>query len=84
MEREQHQRELAARANFFKRQLVTGANALAGPIIAAVEGNPAKRRDLVFLLRDYWEDTMDAWVGQRSFVLDEENSNGQEGEENEN
>ena len=82
MERDLHERELAARANFFARQHKTSARALAGPIINLVRGDASQRLALIHYLEDFWTDALDAFANTRSFVMDEDDENNQTHMEN--
>jgi hypothetical protein len=69
--KEDHERELGARAAFFRRELENLCRRLAGPIITLARGDENRHQALIEYLLTQVEETMDAWAGQRSFVLED-------------
>lgn len=72
MQRSEHEADLGARALFFRNELRTFIHLHAGAIIALVGGDESKMRDLV----EWWHETtavwLDAWSGDREFLLPED------------
>jgi hypothetical protein len=71
MPRAEHERDLGARALFFKREVQTYVRLHGAAIIHLVGGEEDRLPDLV----RFWEDTtevwMDAWAREREFVLED-------------
>ncbi|MDR1946653.1 MAG: hypothetical protein LBQ51_05745 [Desulfovibrio sp.] len=70
MPRVDHERDLAARALFFKREVQNFIHLHGGAIIALVKGDDALLSDLVRYWIDSTEAWMDAWAAEREFVFD--------------
>lgn len=69
--REDHERDLAARAAFFRREMETFGPRLGPQIILAVGGDDGRLPEFLALWRDEVETLMDAWAQDRDFVLDQ-------------
>lgn len=69
MPRAEHERDLAARALFFRAEVRNFVHLHGAAIIALVGGDEARLRDLVA----FWEEKtaiwMDAWSGEREYLL---------------
>ena len=79
MPRAEHERDLAARALFFKREVENFIH-LHGPgIVHLVGGAEERLPDLV----EYWEnstaDWMNAWAGEREFLAPDEDDAAEDG-----
>lgn len=69
VERVQVERDLAARACFFKRQIENAGALFGARIIEAVGGDEAKLPEFLLLWEEVAADWMDAWAADREFVL---------------
>jgi len=68
--REDHERDLAARAAFFRRELLTWGPRLGAQIILAVGGEESRLQDYLDLWDEAVETWLDAWAADQDFVLD--------------
>ncbi|WP_297668956.1 hypothetical protein [uncultured Desulfovibrio sp.] len=72
MRREEHERDLGARALFFRNEVRTFIHLYGAEIIHVCGGDEARLRDLL----DWWHERtavwMDAWSGEREFLVDTE------------
>lgn len=79
MPRADHERDLAARALFFKAEVRNFIHLHGAAIIALTGGDEARLRDLV----EFWADKtalwMDAWSGEREYLLPEDPEGDAEG-----
>ena len=70
MRREDHERDLGARALFFRNEVRTFIHLYGAEIIHVCGGSEEKLRDL----QDWWHERtaiwMDAWSGEREFLVD--------------
>lgn len=69
VERSQLERDLAARAQFFRRQLENWGPLVGGRIIDAVGGDETKLPDLLLLWEEAVAEWLDAWSADREFVV---------------
>lgn len=72
MPRAQYEEDLAARAMFFKSEVDSFGFRKVGEIIALVNGDESKLLDLLKWWAKQTADWMDAWVSDRQFVANEE------------
>lgn len=70
MPRAEHERDLAARALFFKREIQNFIHLHGAAIIHHVGGSEQKLKDLVAYWVEATANWMDAWAAEREFVLD--------------
>lgn len=69
MPREDHERDLASRATFFKSEIEAFIIRTAPDAIALVEGDESRVQDLVHFWQERTADWMDAWSQDREFVV---------------
>jgi len=69
MPREDHERDLAARATFFKSEIEAFIIRTAPEAIALVGGSEGKLQELICFWQERSADWMDAWSQDREFVV---------------
>lgn len=69
MPREDHERDLAARATFFKSEVEAFIIRTAPAAIALVGGDEGKLQELIHFWQERTADWMDAWSQDREFVV---------------